>query len=257
AVYHDLGNLNFSFVTTSLKDNLNNYRKFTDPVIRALNDMGVPAEFSGRNDIVVEGKKISGNAQSFHKNKMLHHGTILFDADLSIIADVLNVKIDKIASKGIKSNRARVTNIKPYLKEAVTLVQFKERLLKALLGDNDILSHVHTLNRHDLDKIDQLVQERYSTWDWNYGESPEYSIEKSKRHAGGHVAFHFNVKDGRIDGLKIYGDFLGSKDLAPLEDALNGALFEEHALKKILEQQPLDAYFFNITLENLLDTLFS
>ena len=102
AVYHDMGNLNFSYVTNTLKDNLNNYRKFTDPVIKALNSLGVPAEFAGRNDIVVEEKKISGNAQSFYKNRMLHHGTILFDADLGMIADVLNVKPDKIASKGIK-----------------------------------------------------------------------------------------------------------------------------------------------------------
>lgn len=256
AVYHDLGNLNFSFVTTSLKDNLNNYRKFTDPVIHALNEMGVPASFSGRNDIVVEGKKISGNAQSYHKNKMLHHGTILFDADLSIIADVLNVKPDKIASKGIKSNRARVTNVKPYLKESITMVQFKERLLKALLGDDNILSHVYSLDRDDLEKIEQLVRERYRTWDWNYGESPEFSIEKSGRYAGGQVSFHFNVKDGRIDGLKIYGDFLGSQALEPLEEAMNGALYEEHAMRKILEKQPLDAYFFNITLEDVLDCLF-
>src|SRR5690554_1895283 len=117
AVYHDFGNLNFTFVTNNLRENLNNYRKFTEPVIQALNELGVPAEFSGRNDIVVEGKKISGNAQSYHKNRMFHHGTILFNANLEMVAKVLQVSADKIASKGIKSNRSRVTNILPYLKE--------------------------------------------------------------------------------------------------------------------------------------------
>ena len=117
AVYHDLGNLNFTFVTDSTKDNLNNFRKFTQPVIDALRALGVPAEFAGGNDIVVEGKKISGNAQSFWKGRMFHHGTILFDANLEVVQEALNVKIDKIESKGIKSVRSRVTNILPYLKE--------------------------------------------------------------------------------------------------------------------------------------------
>jgi lipoate---protein ligase len=256
AVYHDLGNLNFSFVTTNLKDNLNNYRKFTDPVIKALNSYGVPAEFSGRNDVVVEGKKISGNAQSYHKNRMLHHGTILFDADLSIIADALNVKPDKIASKGIKSNRARVTNIKPYLKDAISMIDFKERLLKYLLNSEDIMDHVYELSAHDLEKIHELMATRYNTWEWNYGESPEFSIEKEGRYAGGKVEFKLDVKDGVIDKVKIYGDFLGSKDLTELEEKLKGLPFEESTLSKALENEPLDEYFFNITLDNILECLF-
>ncbi|MGM0436277.1 MAG: lipoate--protein ligase family protein, partial [Bacillota bacterium] len=184
AVYHDLGNLNFSFVT-KLKDNLNNYKKFTEPVIEALNDLGVNAEFHGRNDIVVDGKKISGNAQSFHKNKMLHHGTILFDADLSIIADVLNVKPDKIKSKGIKSTRSRVTNIKPFLDEDISMVEFKLTLLKHLLGTEKVEEKVYHLSDGDLDKIHELMEERYNNWSWNYGESPDYSLEKAGRYEGG------------------------------------------------------------------------
>lgn len=256
AVYHDLGNLNFSFVTHSLKDNLNNYKKFTDPVIKALNALGVPAEFAGRNDIVVEEKKISGNAQSFYKQKMLHHGTILFDADLSIIADVLNVKPDKIASKGIKSNRARVTNIKPYLKEAITMTQFKETLLKFLLGTENIMDHVYELNNEDLEKIQELMATRYNTWEWNYGESPDFSIEKAGRYAGGKIEFKFDVQLGKISAMKIYGDFLGTKDLSTLESVLVGTTYEESAVREVLKEEPLDAYFFNITLDDIIHCLF-
>ncbi len=256
AVYHDLGNLNFSFITKNLKDNLNNYRKFTDPVIKALNSLGVPAEFAGRNDIVVEGKKISGNAQSYYKNKMLHHGTILFDVNLKMIADVLNVKKAKIESKGIKSNRARVTNIKPYLKTQVTVKEFEDQLLKYLLDATDISEHIYELSEEDLEKIHELIDTKYNTWEWNYGASPEYSIEKAKRYKGGILEFKFNVKDGIITNLKIYGDFLGSKDLTEIEETLVGAKYEEENIRKLLEPLNVSEYFFNISLDDVIDCLF-
>ncbi|MEC9485376.1 MAG: lipoate--protein ligase [Candidatus Izemoplasma sp.] len=256
AVYHDLGNLNFSFITKNLKDNLNNYRKFTDPVIKALNSLGVPAAFAGRNDIVVEGMKVSGNAQSYYKNKMLHHGTILFDVNLKMIADVLNVKKAKIESKGIKSNRARVTNIKPYLKKQVTVEEFEEQLLKYLLDTTDISKYVYELSQDDLKKIYTLMEEKYATWEWNYGASPEFSMEKVRRYKGGVLEFKFNVKDGTITNLKIYGDFLGSKDLTELEDALIGTNYEEENVRKVLAPMNVSEYFFNITLDDVVDCLF-
>jgi len=256
AVYHDDGNLNFSFVT-KLKDNLNNYEKFTRPVIDALNALGVPAEFHGRNDIVVDGKKISGNAQSFHKNKMLHHGTILFDANLKFVAEVLNVKPDKIKSKGIKSNRARVTNIKPYLKDDVTMPEFKKTLLEFLLDTKDISKHVYALSSADYDKIGELMEARYSQWDWNYGESPDFSIEKSGRYAGGKVEFNLDVKEGLINNVKIYGDFLGSRDISELEDKLKGLRYDEESFRKALETEPLEQYFFNISVDDIVHCVFT
>lgn len=256
AVYHDLGNLNFSFVT-KLKDNLNNYKKFTKPVIEALNDLGINAEFHGRNDIVVDGKKISGNAQSFHKNKMLHHGTILFDADLSIIADVLNVKPDKIKSKGIKSTRSRVTNIKPLLSKDISMVEFKLTLLKHLLGTDKVEDKVYHLSDSDLDKIHELMDKRYNNWSWNYGESPDYSLEKAGRYEGGKLEFQLNVAEGKIQHVKIYGDFLGARDISELEEALKNTRFEEMSIREVLEAQPLDEYFFNISEDDVLHCLFN
>ena len=255
-VYHDLGNLNFSFITENLKDNLNNYKKFTQPVIDALQSLGIPAEFQGRNDIVVEDKKISGNAQSYYKNKMLHHGTILFDADLSIIADVLNVKVDKIASKGIKSNRARVTNIKPYLKEPMDVVSFKELLLKHLLQTDTIIDHVYALTEADYHAIETLMQERYMTFEWNYGESPESQVVREKRYAGGSLQLHFDVKEGRFAHFKIFGDFLGSKPLEDLEKDFVNISYNEDAVRAMLEHHPVEEYFFNITADDVIDCLF-
>jgi lipoate-protein ligase A len=255
AVYHDLGNLNFSFVTKSLKDNLNNYRKFTDPVIKALNEMGVPAEFQGRNDIVVDGKKISGNAQAWHKNKMLHHGTILFDADLDFVAKVLNVKKDKIESKGVKSNRARVTNIKPHLSQKIDINDFKLLLLKALLKEKELVSN-YNLTIEDLRKIKKLQDEKYRQWSWNYGESPNSQNFKEKRFSAGNLQLHFNVIDGYILNLKIFGDFLDTGNIKIICDGLQSVRYDENECRQILQAINYDLIFKTITIEEFLDCLF-
>lgn len=256
AVYHDLGNLNFSFITNTTKDNVNNYRKFTDPVIKALQSYGVPAEFGGRNDILVEGMKISGNAQAFHQHRFLHHGTILFNADLTMLGKILNPKPDKIESKGIKSVRSRVTNIMPYFKEVPSMAAFKERLLKNLLNTDDITPFIYSLTTEDLTKINALVNTKFSTWAWNYGESPAFTVEKYGRYEGGGVSFRLNIDNGLIQSVKIFGDFLGTKDIVDVEQALMNTPFESSAVKAKLVQLNLDEYFLKITLENVLSCLF-
>jgi lipoate-protein ligase A len=257
AVYHDLGNLNFSFITNTTKDNVNNYRKFTDPVIAALQSYGVPAEFGGRNDILVEGMKISGNAQAFHGHRFLHHGTILFDADLTMLGKILNPKPDKIESKGIKSVRSRVTNIKPYFKgEVPSMKDFKMTLLKQLLKTDDVTPYVYTLTPQDLAKINDLIEKKFSTWDWNYGQSPAFLLEKYGRYEGGGVSFRFNVENGRITACKIFGDFLGTKDIDSLEQAFLTIPFERSSVETMLQTMPLDDYFLKITKENILSCLF-
>jgi len=256
AVYHDFGNLNFTFVTSTLKDNLNNYRKFTEPVIEALNELGIPAEFSGRNDITVEGKKISGNAQSFFQNRMFHHGTILFNANLDMIGNVLDVKLDKILSKGIKSIRSRVTNIYPYLKTEMTIDEFRQRLLTFFLKTDDITSKEYKLTSEDLDQINTLMHEKYLTWNWNYGESPDFDLIKSGRYTGGKIDVRLNVVDGNIKECRIYGDYFGTKDIHELEDQLKTKRFEEQSIREVLANLDLDEYLFNITPEDFIQCLF-
>lgn len=256
AVYHDFGNLNFTFITNNLKDNLNNYRKFATPVINALNSLGVPAEFAGRNDIIVDGKKISGNAQSYYKNRMFQHGTILFDANLDMVAKVLQVHLDKIESKGIKSNRSRVTNIKPYIHKDMSIKEFQAYLLHYFLETDNIEEKTYQLSSKDYEAIQKLCDEKYSTWEWNYGESPEFTMQKSKRYAGGKVEFGLNVKDGIINNIKIYGDFLGKKDINELELLLTNQHYHEEVIITILNQINLEEYFYNITANDIIDCLF-
>ncbi|HEY8436526.1 MAG TPA: lipoate--protein ligase [Haloplasmataceae bacterium] len=256
AVYHDLGNINYTFMTKSLKDNLNNYRKFTEPVIKALRHFGVPAEFSGRNDIVVEGKKISGNAQSYYKNKMFHHGTILFDSDLDRVNKVLTVKKEKIESKGIKSIRSRVTNIRPYLKQDMDVKTFMDELLKFILDTDDITPHIITLSEEDLRQIQKLRDEKYMTWEWNFGESPAFTIQKTGKYAGGMIDVRFNVENGRIVDCKFYGDFFGREPIDGLIKDLIGLPFTKEAIQAKLDEVPLEDYMYNITREDLINCIF-
>jgi lipoate---protein ligase len=257
AVYHDLGNLNFSFITKSLKDNLNNYRKFTDPVIKVLNELGVPAEFQGRNDIVVDGKKISGNAQAWHKNKMLHHGTILFDADLAFVASVLNVKQDKIESKGIKSNRARVTNIKPFLNNDVNIIEFKHKLLSSLLGEANILDNTYQLSEKDLERIKDLQVDKYKKWEWNFGESPQSTVFTESRIEAGKFQFHYNIENGYLKDLRIYGDFLSLGELNQITERLQNTAFEYASCLSAVKDLKISELILNVDNESFIKCLFA
>jgi lipoate-protein ligase A len=226
-------------------------------VIKALNDLGVPAVFGGRNDILVDGMKISGNAQAFYLNRFLHHGTILMDADLTMLGKILVPKPDKIESKGIKSVRARVTNIKPYLKTPVSMKDFKDRLLQSLLNTQDIQPYVYQLTKEDEKRIRQLMETKFSTWAWNYGESPKFSIEKYGRYEGGGVSLRFNIEEGNVKQVKIFGDFLGTQDIIGLEKLLLNLPFTREAFQHRLKDVNLDDYFLKITLDNLLACCFN
>ncbi|KNF09212.1 lipoate-protein ligase LplJ [Gottschalkia purinilytica] len=256
AVYHDLGNLNYTFITRSDDNSKNNFVKFTKPVIDALETLDVHAEFSGRNDITIDGKKISGNAQYYYQDRMLHHGTILFDVNSDILKDVLNVKLDKIASKGIKSVKSRVTNICQHLKEKITIEELKNILLKFILETNDISIKEYILSPSDIDNINKLMEEKYSTWEWNYGESPKFELQKSKRYEGGSIDLRLNVKEGNITAFKIYGDFFGRKDVSELEKLIINKNFEEDSIRNVFKDIDITDYFYNITIDNFIDCMF-
>ncbi|WP_319371492.1 lipoate--protein ligase [uncultured Ilyobacter sp.] len=253
AVYHDNGNLNFTFITNATRDSVNNYKKFTEPVVNALRMLGVEAEFSGRNDIVVEGKKISGNAQYYAGNRLLHHGTLLFDADLSLLGKVLNVRADKIESKGIKSVRSRVANIYPYLKKNINIEEFKKVLVTNILmegSQNYILSDEENL------KVENLAREKYRNWEWNFGKSPEFKISKRKRYTGGELDIKLNVSEGIIEQIKIYGDFLEYRGIEEIEKILIGKRFVEKDLADCIKRIDIEKYFCDIKAEEIIDCIF-
>lgn len=244
-VYHDKGNLNFSFITKFAHDSIHNFKKFTHPVIETLSSMGVNAELNGRNDITVNERKISGNAQFSNTKSMFSHGTLLFNSRLEDVVEALNVKIDKIESKGIKSIRSRVANITEFLKEDITIEGFKARLTNSIFKEYKELP-IYRLSEEEWKKVYELSNSKYRTWDWNYGRSPEFNIQKVKRFDFGQVDARIHVKDGVIENIKIYGDFLGHGELSELEGKLRERKYEKEHINEALKSTDLTHYLGNI-----------
>lgn len=255
AVYHDLGNLNFSFITKDDGDSFHNFQKFTEPVTEALQKLGVNAELSGRNDLMAEGRKISGNAQFSTKGRMFSHGTLLFDSEIESVVSALKVKKDKIESKGIKSIRSRVANISEFLDEKITIEEFRTLLLKNIFGD---LSEIpeYKLTDEDWERIHQLSRERYQNWDWNYGRSPKFDLQHSYRFPVGQIDIRLNVTKGKIEGCKIYGDFFGVGDVSEIENKLTGIRYEKSEVEKALEGLEIKHYFGNVTKEEFVNLVY-
>ena len=255
AVYHDKGNLNFSFITKHSNDSINNFNKFTLPVVETLRSMGVQAEATGRNDIVVEGRKISGNAQFTNLKSMFSHGTLLFDSHIEDVVQALNVKAEKIESKGIKSIRSRVANISEFLKEKISIKEFKDKIIKSIFREYTTVPR-YELSEAEWNFVYELAESKYRTWEWNYGRSPGFNIQKVHRFEFGQVDARIEVLDGIIISIKFYGDFLGYGDTEEVEKQLTGIKFNETALLDALKNTDLTGYFGNISLEDFIKFLY-
>ena len=255
AVYHDLGNLNFSFIAPNNAGNFTNFRKFTAPVIAVLTGLGVNAELSGRNDILVDGRKISGNAQYNVGKRMVSHGTLLFDTDLSKVADALKVKASKIESKGIKSIRSRVANINEFLDNPLSINEFRESLIKHLFADKASVQQ-YILTPTDWAGINKLSAERYQNWEWNYGKSPAFNLQKVDRLPGGEIDARIEVEKGIITSIKFYGDFFGSKELSELETMLTNIRYQREAIQMALTKIDVGEYFAKVSNEELISLLY-
>ncbi|KSU62147.1 lipoate--protein ligase [[Bacillus] enclensis] len=254
AVYHDLGNLNFSFITKDDGESFHNFKKFTEPVVKALNKLGVNAELSGRNDLMAEGRKISGNAQFSTKGRMFSHGTLLFDSEMENVVSALKVKKDKIESKGIKSIRSRVANISEFLSEKMTIEEFRSTLLDYIFDGSDVEEYV--LTGEDWKNINELSKERYQNWDWNYGKSPKFNLQHSHRFPVGGIDVRLEVNKGVIENCKIYGDFFGVGNVEDVEEKLTGTRYERKEIAQALEGIEIQHYFGKITKEEFVDLVY-
>ncbi|MBC7088210.1 MAG: lipoate--protein ligase [Tissierellales bacterium] len=256
AVYHDFGNLNFSIIKNTNGKEKIDFSVINIPILKALEKFGIKAELTGRNDLTVDGKKISGIAQSLHKQKVLNHGTILYDTDLSILSQALNVKQDKIESKGVKSVKSRVTNIKPYMKSDIDILEFKETLLKYIFEHLGEPYEEYKLSDEYLNNIDLLYKNKYLTWEWNYGQSPDFNWKNYKRFPTGSIDLRLEIKSSIIHNAKIYGDFFGAKDISELENMLKNLKYDKDEVKNALSGIDITQYLGNITLEDFLELLF-
>lgn len=255
AVYHDLGNLNFSFITKDDGDSFHNFKKFTEPVTRALKRLGVDAELSGRNDILAEGRKISGNAQFSTRGRMFSHGTLLFDSEMENVVSALKVKKDKIESKGIKSIRSRVANISEFLEEKITIEQFREIILRYIF-DTDGEIPQYKLTESDWEKITELSKERYQNWNWNYGKSPAFNLQHSNRFPIGQIDVRLEVHKGRIENCKIFGDFFGVGNVEDIENRLKGQQYDRSSIEMAFRDVDIKHYFGNVEKDQFIELLY-
>ena len=230
---------------------------FCQPIRNALCSLCVPVEISGRNDMTVEGKKFSGNAQYIKEDRIMHHGTILYDSDLELLSLALNPGDDKIESKGIKSLRSRVTNIRPFMKTDMSISGFWDALKNYMINAFEMreLSLTHEQNA----EVENLREKVYAKWSWNYGNSPPYTLHKTRRIEGcGKIEIFLNIEqEGKIKNIAFYGDFFGNKDMSELANKLTGHHLEYSELKTALSDTDISQYFHNLSDETFLTLLLS
>lgn len=254
AVYHDMGNLNFTFITDVGESNALDLKLFCEPVVRTLATLGVKAEVNGRNDITIDGKKFSGNSQYIRQGRVMHHGTIMFDSDLSVVSEALRVDPTKIQTKGIRSVRSRVTNVAEHLPEKVTLPEFRRILLENILKENP--GEAYPLTQDDLAAVEKLRAERYATWDWNYGFSPVCTMLRRRRVDGcGMIEAYITVEHGKIAALTFKGDFFSASEPDELAAHFVGCTPYRAGYEKALGDVDVSRYFAGLQKDELIDIL--
>ncbi|MBB6635607.1 lipoate--protein ligase [Cohnella thailandensis] len=253
AVYHDLGNLNFSFITRDDGQSFHNFMKFTQPVVNALRKLGVDAELSGRNDLQVGERKISGNAQFSTRGRMFSHGTLLFDSRMENVAAALKVNPIKFESKATKSVRSRVANIAEFLKEPMTIEEFKQFVLESIFDGQPI--ERYELMEADWAEVRKLADERYRSWDWNFGQSPAFNVQNVRKLAAGLFDVRLEVVKGEIRGAAVFGDFFGRGEVSEVTDKLIGIRYDKESIERAIDGIDLAFYFGPVEKEEWLSLL--
>lgn len=251
-VYHDLGNLNFSFHTLLGQNDFGDFSFFTQPVLNVLNQLGVPAVLQGRNDLLVDGKKFSGNAKLARHGKMIQHGTLLLNSEMEILGDALQVNPLKFIDKAIKSTRSRVTNLIDYLPKNTTTNDLKGLLRQEIIKTNPG-ANTYELTKDDLQGIEKLMKEKYETWDWNFGFSPNYNFKKAIKVPAGFIEVHLDVVQGMIEKAKIFGDFFAAKPIEELEELLIGKKHEISDLEELFKGIDLTEFFGKVSLGEVIE----
>ncbi|MCO5259159.1 MAG: lipoate--protein ligase [Crocinitomicaceae bacterium] len=256
AVYHDMGNLNFSFTQSGKDCNLTDFEKFTKPIVDVIQQLGGDAYFSGKNDLMIDGMKIAGNAAHIFKNKILSHGCLLYSSNIKDVSGALKINPVKYTDRAAKSVPKLVTNISNHITEKISVGEFAKRLMDYVLSIYPD-SRLYEFSEEDLKIIRQLRDEKYATREWNFGRSPEYTFKKAIRTKGGLLEINMNVKKGgEIEEIKIYGDFFSENGVETLEQALTNLQHEEIAIRNALSTIDLTKHLSNISIDEVIEAMF-
>lgn len=254
AVYHDLGNLNYTIVGRS-SDLERDYPGYLTYVIDALRHLGVEAELSGRNDILVGGRKVSGYAKRVWKDRLMVHGTLMYDVDLTTLTQALSVPGSKFEAAGIASVRSRVTNLRDHLPQCASVHDLADDL-------EDILSRHHAdaevvITPAQRATIQETARTKFATWEWTIGRNPRATVQVSRRFPCGTITAHITVNHGIIEFIEFGGDFIGNSPVQPLTALLTGCRFDRDALLKALSPCPVSNFFDTLTADTLVTFLLS
>jgi len=252
-VFHDLGNLNFSFISNGEEGKLINYRKYASLIVEVLAKLGIEASYSKRDDILIDGMKISGNASHVYKQRVLHHGTLLFSSDLSDLSKALKTKPELFTDKAVKSVRSKVTNISDHLKNKIGVKVFRDAIIKHIVENHKGVPYIYS--DADIQEISRLREERFSTWEWNFGYSPKYIFKKEVVMRGGKINTEMKVVNGKIDELFIQSDFLGRTDTTKLEKMMTGIRHDPLFIEEKLHEERDGINRLELQIEKLM-TLF-
>lgn len=253
-VFHDQGNLNFAFFTTGKEGELVDYRKATLPIIEALKEMGLEVRLGKRNELLLKGRKISGTASHVFKNRVLHHGTLLYSSEMGNLAQALKGEKERFTDRAVKSVQSHVTNIRDHLEEPVDMEIFQERILNHMLRMPG--NSACQFSEADVTEIKGLRDSKFSTWEWNFGYSPKYQFNRSITVGAGRLDFHMNVEKGIVRELKVLGDFLSLKDIAELEQTLAGTIHDPETIRNKLAGIRVSEYIVGLENEEFLSGMF-
>ncbi|MBR5855822.1 MAG: lipoate--protein ligase [Bacteroidales bacterium] len=267
AVFHDLGNLNFTFIEqkSEMEESSAMFRRFTAPILAALDSLGVKASIEGRNDLLIDGKKFSGNAICIYKDRILQHGTLLFSSNMSNLSQALKSRPEKFIGKAVQSTRSRVTNISSHLPRPMTIDQFQEYLGSYICNiynkterssenGTEIIHYNYT--PEDLAAIEELRDTKYLPDSWNFGHSPAYQLNNTRRFPGGLIEFSITARNGIIREMEIYGDYFFTRPTEEFIEAVTGTPHTEQAVSSLLAQLPVNEYFNGVTPEELIQLFF-
>lgn len=251
AVFHDLGNVNYTFIDRKVpgEDTAAMFRRFTAPVIEALRGLGVNASLQGRNDLVIDGRKFSGNAVCVHGDRVLQHGTLLFSASVADLSGALNTRPEKFIGKSVQSNRSRVTNISDHLPSPMSVTEFLSYMQESMTGSTDM--EVRNYTQEEKTEIDLLCRNKYSTWQWNFGSSPAYGLSRVHKFPSGLIEVSLDVSGGIIRSCSVRGDYFFTRPTEEVEQTMAEVPHKYEAVLEALSRLPLADYFGPVQAEEL------
>ncbi|MBP3236398.1 MAG: lipoate--protein ligase [Bacteroidales bacterium] len=237
AVYHDLQNMNYTIIGRNPSP---------QPMVDALRQLGVPAELTGRNDIFVEGRKVSGYARRVAGNQEIIHGTLMYDVDLDTLQHVLDTPASKMKVKGISSVRSHVANLKEYLPQFKSLDELQAKLSEILSGgDGPLLAQGSGYPNQDVidAEVRRIAAEKFATWEFIYGHSHEADFNYKKKLPCGTVEASLRIDRGTITALTFSGDFLFDEPSEDLAKKLIGLRYDKATLSAAIEKAGAGKYF--------------